>query len=43
MYSLKIYNRHVERCQEVLEAIRAGDAQEAKRARNELQRGDEPS
>lgn len=43
MYSLKMYNRHVERCQEVLEAIRSGDAQEAERARTKLQGGDGPS
>jgi len=40
MYSLKMYYRHVERCQEVVEALRAGDAQEAERARDDLQRGD---
>lgn len=33
MYSLKIYNRHVERCNEILEACRAGDARAAERAK----------
>lgn len=38
MYSLKIYNRHVQRCQEVLEAARAGDAPAAEKAKARLLR-----
>jgi hypothetical protein len=38
MYSLKIYNRHVQRCHDVLEAIRAGDEAEALAARDRLLR-----
>lgn len=33
MYSLKMYNRHVQRCLEVLEACRSGDAEAAERAK----------
>ncbi|MBM4056826.1 MAG: hypothetical protein FJ275_01145 [Planctomycetes bacterium] len=33
MYSLKMYNRHVARCLEVLEACRSGDAAAAERAK----------
>lgn len=33
MYSLKVYNRHVARCLEILEACRAGDALAAERAK----------
>jgi hypothetical protein len=36
MYSLKIYSRHVERCQEIVEAMRAADAEEAERLRDDL-------
>jgi hypothetical protein len=36
MYSLKIYSRHVERCQEIVEAMRAADAKEAERLRDDL-------
>ena len=38
MYSLKIHNRHVQRCQEVLESARAGDAEGAEIAKARLLR-----
>lgn len=38
MYSVKMYNRHVESCQEVVESLRSGDVEEAERARDDLRR-----